>query len=198
MPAEWRSVPMPSAIAALPRTAGGMPVPFNTSWGEDPERLAYLPETGLTIVCDCVPGQGKPLFSVQCPERQRRCAVEGLCSVCGTRIENDEPRAFAGAPVFGSDLYIEAAAHIACLAYALRVCPHLVGNTSPEDPIILSPIVVTQEGRRIDHPGAFGLVGAPHGEPGVRALPLVFVLSQPLLPTVMSRTDFLTLVSPAK
>ncbi|MCK9874117.1 hypothetical protein MRI28_31615 [Nocardiopsis dassonvillei] len=190
MAGDWKSVPMPPGIAALPRV-NGMPIPFVTSWGKDPESVAYRRETGLTVECACTPGQGRPFIRSQCPERQRRCAQEALCSVCGTALTEEDPRVLAGVPLPESVWYMEAPAHATCMAYALQVCPHLVGAAGPDLPITLSPAVLTCEGRERRHSGGEYLVAVSRYDRAARALPLRFVLSSPVLPQHMSRERFL-------
>lgn len=190
MPAAWRTTPMPAPIKALPRTAAGMPVPFTVSRGADPERIAYREETGLTVVCACDPDTDVPVFAAQCPERQRQCAKEGLCSVCGQRI-GDAHFAFGGLPLPGTDLYMEAGAHPRCLAYALQVCPVLAREAGPDHPVVLAERVHTYEARRFYTPDGDALVVFRHGDPQGRDLTLHLYLSQPLLTRVLGRDTFL-------
>ncbi|WP_159945311.1 MULTISPECIES: hypothetical protein [unclassified Nocardiopsis] len=191
MPAAWRTTPMPAPVKALPRTAKGMPVPFTVSRGHDPERIAYREETGLTVVCGCDPHTDRPVFGAQCPERQRRCARDGLCSVCGQHIDDEEYFAFGGLPLPGTDLYMEAGAHPGCLAYAFQVCPVLARECGPGHPVVLAERVRTCEARMATTPGQDAIVVFPHGDPRGRGLPLQFYLSQPLAPRVLDRNAFL-------
>ena len=42
--ASWRDVAIPESIAALPRSEGGLPVPYVATWeGEDEMRIAPCP-----------------------------------------------------------------------------------------------------------------------------------------------------------
>jgi hypothetical protein len=197
MPAAWRTVPMPETVAALPRTAQGMPVPFTVSRGPDPERIAYREETGLTVVCDCDPGTDKPVFSAQCPERQRQCAKDGLCSVCGQRISEEEYSAFGGLPLPGTNLYMEAAAHTACLAYAFQICPVLGRESGPDHPVVLAARVRTCEARHASAEDQNTIITFRHGDPRGRSIPLQFYLSQPIRARVLDRDSFVARFLPA-
>ncbi|MEU0489929.1 hypothetical protein ABZ249_11930 [Nocardiopsis sp. NPDC006139] len=191
MPAAWRTTPMPESIKSLPRTTQGMPVPFTVSRGHDPERIAYRRETGLTVVCGCAPHTDKPMFSAQCPERQRQCAQERLCSVCGQSIKAGEPFAFGGLPLPGTDLYMEAGAHPRCLAYAFQVCPVLARECGPDHPVVFAEQVTTCEARLLTTAGQNVIAVFAHGDPRGREVPLQFYLSRPLAPQMFDRDTFL-------
>ncbi|MEV6818554.1 hypothetical protein AB0M72_07335 [Nocardiopsis dassonvillei] len=191
MPAAWRTTPMPEPTKALPRTAAGMPVPFTVSRGADPERIAYREETGLTVVCACDADTDAPVFAAQCPERQRQCAKDRMCSVCGQPISDRDYLAFGGLPLPGTDLYMEAGAHPACLAYALQVCPVLARQAGPDHPVVLAERAHTYEARRFYAPDGDALAVFRHGDRRGRELPLHLFLSQPLLTRVLDRDTFL-------
>ncbi|GAA1439435.1 hypothetical protein [Nocardiopsis tropica] len=190
MPAAWRTMPMPETVAALPRTAQGMPVPFTVSRGHDPERIAYREETGLTVVCHCDPHTDKPVFSAQCPERQRQCAKDGLCSVCGQHISEEDYSVFGGLPLPGTNLYMEAAAHTECLSYAFKVCPVLARESGPDHPVVLAAGVRTCEARLVDTSDPNTILIFRHGDPQGRVIPLQFYLSQPIRARVLDRDSF--------
>ncbi|WP_049573874.1 hypothetical protein [Nocardiopsis sp. SBT366] len=190
MPASWRTVPMPEPVESLQRTSAGMPIPFTVSRGHDPEYIAYRQETGLTTVCGCDPRVDEPVFSAQCPERQRQCALEGLCSVCGQGI-TEGLFAFGGLPLPGTDLYMEAGAHPQCLSYAFQVCPVLARESGPEHPVVLAEQVHTCEGRLLSAADHDTLIVLAHGATGGHSFPLQFYLSQPQDPQVLHRDTFL-------
>ncbi|GAA1120259.1 hypothetical protein [Nocardiopsis metallicus] len=191
MPAAWRTTPMPEPVQALPRTSTGMPVPFTVSRGHDPERIAYRPETGLTVVCDCEPHSEPPVFGSQCPERQRQCARDRLCSVCGQPIGDQEYSAFGALPMPGTDLYLEPGAHTGCLAYAFRACPVLARECGPDHPVVLAKRVHTYEMRRFYAPDQGMLAIHRHDDQGGHDTPLHLYVSQPLSACVLNRDSFL-------
>jgi hypothetical protein len=102
---NWRDVPMPDAIAALPKDARGFPVPA----------FVYRPATWQA---------GEPLdLRVLDPRgvldlmQRKRC---GVCAQpCGYRLW------FIGGPMCLANRIFEAPTHHACALYSLRACPHL-------------------------------------------------------------------------
>ncbi|MFE4512571.1 hypothetical protein ACFRMQ_00015 [Kitasatospora sp. NPDC056783] len=128
MSIDWRSVPMPPALAARPRTRAGLPVPANTPWkapGAEPSlRLHHTESLGDHLTCDCVPGQGVAAFGDQCPDEQRRLLLEERCGLCGRELkEGDEPPVFIAAG--GPPVFVEPAMHQPCAAFAIAACPVL-------------------------------------------------------------------------
>lgn len=196
MPAAWRTTPMPEPVQALSRTAEGMPVPFTVSRGHDPERIVYREDTGSTVVCDCDPHTGRPVFGAQCPERQRQCAKDELCSVCGQPIRSMDYFAFGSRPLPGTDLYLEPAAHTRCLAYAFRACPVLARECGPNHPVVVAEQVRTYEMRRIYAPGQDMLTIHHHGDQAGHDTPLHLYLSQPLRAHVLTRDSFVAISCP--
>lgn len=125
---------------ALKRCAhiGKMPVPWVTCYrdGSDAYDVRRTAD-GAAYVCDCVPGEGKPILGQQCPSRQRRAMSERRCSSCGDRIKG--VALFPGVYIHvaqgfnvppGTALTAEAPTHPRCLAYSALACPRLDGAPS--------------------------------------------------------------------
>jgi hypothetical protein len=104
------AIPIPPRIARLPRTKHSLPVPYIADEHED----------------------GSPDLGVVEPATSSHCHSEGLCSICGEKLEAAE-RTFITGPggVFGSDYGCnDPPMHEECAHYSLRVCPHLVAPGS--------------------------------------------------------------------
>jgi hypothetical protein len=127
MGVSWRTVPMPSSVAALPRTRAGLPVPGAATWhganGGSANTVAWSEELGSHLTCTCTPGVGKPVFKEQCPVRQRAYMTQGRCGLCTRDFADDEQLVFIGEA--GTEYYLEPPMHPSCAAYALQVCPVL-------------------------------------------------------------------------
>lgn len=98
------NVPIPKRMRALERDKRGYPVPF-------------------IVLRDM---NNKPHFAVNNATRQRRCAIEGRCAICGSKL--GRLLWLVGGPLsafheHGS--YLDSALHHECMTYALRVCPYL-------------------------------------------------------------------------
>jgi hypothetical protein len=86
----WRAVPMPSGVARLPRTPGGLPVPYVASWSSEQGKPSLRPEPRLERIGFDGPatyyggavGVGRPVLGEMQPERQREVTLEQLCQVC--------------------------------------------------------------------------------------------------------------------
>jgi hypothetical protein len=106
-------VPMPAAIAALPRDPRGFPVLAITPWRD-----------------------GVPDFAVTSPARILVCAVERRCSICGLGLGKgpvwrvvgaEEAAAIAAEPRSFENVAstLEPPGHRLCMLYAAVVCPWL-------------------------------------------------------------------------
>lgn len=136
---DYAALPMTAAIAALPRTRSGMPVPYTTQYqahDEDPTAITRL-DGRHVLACRCEFGVGRPQFGKPCPKRQRNCMDARRCVVCGRRISPTSTATFLGLAHRTADgvddhtyASIEPPAHTACAAYAALACPHLV-NAAP-------------------------------------------------------------------
>ncbi|WSM44678.1 hypothetical protein OIE78_34480 (plasmid) [Streptomyces cellulosae] len=124
---SWRSIPMPSGVARLPRNSAGRPVPGNIAWYEADDDGAILVmqdhELGVHITCPCTPGRGTPKFGEQCPVRQREFMLQRRCGLCTRDIEPTGQLVFVGET--SAQYYLEPPLHPLCAAYALQVCPVL-------------------------------------------------------------------------
>ncbi len=99
---NFRDIPMPPAVAALPRDPRGYPV-------------FYMVQ----------PPPGQPAdFRVQNMAHKERAALRRLCGICGRSLGR---RAwFLGGPMcLGNHTFGEPPMHRECLDYALQVCPFL-------------------------------------------------------------------------
>lgn len=127
MSASWRTIPMPSRVARLPRNSAGLPVPGNIVWCPADDDGSILvtksDELGGHITCQCTPGRGTPAFGEQCPVRQRQFMTQRRCGLCTQDIAATEQLAFIGET--DAQYYLEPPLHHSCAAYALQVCPRL-------------------------------------------------------------------------
>lgn len=137
---NWRDVPMPRAVAELPRTASGMPVPYITDYegpnGEDYGEVALVGDTAARILaCRCTFGRGRPKIGHQCPHRQRKAVADRRCNVCGKRMSRRAELIFMGAATTDTHRYgpatafsLEAPTHHDCAAYSALTCPRMASN----------------------------------------------------------------------
>jgi hypothetical protein len=111
-------IPMPPAVAARPRDERGYPV------------LAITPWDG-----------GTPRFAATGTARSYICAVERLCSICGTPIAagpvwrvvsgaESDAIAEAGPSFRNGAATVEAPGHRECMLYAAIACPYLAQPTA--------------------------------------------------------------------
>ena len=101
---NWRDVPIPKRMRALAKDRRGYPIPFNVLRDND----------------------GRPHFTVNDSNRQRRSLLERRCAICGNRLAN--PMWFVGGPLSAfheEGAYMDTALHHDCMTYALQVCPYL-------------------------------------------------------------------------
>jgi hypothetical protein len=106
-PANWRDVPMPPGVAALPRDRRGYPV-FAT----------IAPSEGIAE-------DGKVDFRMLNVEAHVRCARERRCAICDEKL--DALFVFIGGPMcVKARVFGDMALHPGCADYARRVCPFLV------------------------------------------------------------------------
>ena len=125
------SVPMPPRVAALARTPRGYPVPYVAAWTSEARHtvrpLARWNRPALFALGR--PGEGDAVLGEMDMARQRECVALGRCQVCRTWLSRAGARWLAELyePTDDGPLIREPWACPSCLAYALRVCPGLVG-----------------------------------------------------------------------
>lgn len=127
------AVPRPPAVETLPKTSRGMPVPYITLYekdGVDPHWTNLQAPGGAAIDCRCVFGEGLPILGKQCLARQRKALAQGLCNVCGKRVEHDVffvggTEMMPGLGRLSPWMGVEAPTHPRCLAYSAMTCPRL-------------------------------------------------------------------------
>jgi hypothetical protein len=99
---DWRDVPMPPAVAALPRDPRGYPILFSIQQDN-----------------------GTHNFLAMEPQRVIECAEQHRCGVCGLPLA--PPLTFIGGPLsLANRIYSEPPMHRDCFDYAYAVCPYLV------------------------------------------------------------------------
>jgi len=134
---DFLDVPKSPAIAALPTTGRGMPVPYITLYRpNDGHDVTYTVRAtrGPMCACTCKLGEGRPVIGVQCVSRQRRAMRKKLCGVCGQDLHPGDDIIFIGPGetfAHGSDgstvpASIEAPLHPECAAYSALTCPRLL------------------------------------------------------------------------
>lgn len=104
---NWRDVPVPPRMAALPRDARGFPIPHIVFRDTD----------------------GRPHFTVNHEPLRQEAITRGLCSICGQPLFRG--RWFVGGPLSAFDehgAYLDPPMHEECVAYALQVCPYLASR----------------------------------------------------------------------
>lgn len=107
---EWRRVPMPERIAALPLDPRGFPVPYIVL--RDEHGAPHLGANDLLLVDQVI--------------RERRCHV------CGEPLEARVW--FVGGPASAllngaHSVYADGPLHHECLRYSMQVCPYLAHRT---------------------------------------------------------------------
>lgn len=101
---DWRHVPLPDRMQALPKDARGLPIPF-------------------IVTRDST---GRPLFTINDHRKTAQCLREDKCPICGHGLSRG--RWFAGGPLSAfhpQGCYIDTPLHKECMIYALQVCPYL-------------------------------------------------------------------------
>lgn len=112
-------IPMPVAVAALPRDRRGYPAPVTVPWAG-----------------------GKPLFSSVSVARQLIIGKLRLCGICGNALEDGEPYYSVGdadkadlyEALLGSPAHVmgnisqEPGGHRECIIYAAIACPYLTSD----------------------------------------------------------------------
>lgn len=134
---------MPERVAALPRSAGGLPVPYVAQWeGEERMRIEHCYHVGADAIFPIAGPQiarTRPVFGVMEPARQREACAAVRCQVCRLQLSDisstleegrelhwlvdmlHEPATFPG-----HKLAMEPWVCDDCIVYALQVCPGLI------------------------------------------------------------------------
>jgi hypothetical protein len=123
--------PMPARIAQLPRSLKGYPIPHVAAWSSEATNdvryeagfeLPMLFSTGRK-------GEGEPLLGEMEIARQRDAFVRGRCQVCAAFLPRRGARWIVGYAEATPDgpMIREPWGCPECLAYALAVCPGLIG-----------------------------------------------------------------------
>lgn len=124
---------LPPNIDALPKTRTGLPVPHVAAWSsERTMRIANDPNIGgnhPTLFSNGAQGEGEPVLGQMDVARQRTVVVHGRCQVCNVKLPARDRfvvTLWEKLPD-GTRLVREPWACTTCLAFALRVCPGLLG-----------------------------------------------------------------------
>lgn len=121
----WKDVPMPPAVAALPRDKRGFPVPWVSCWEPAHWNIEEHPQYGALVgSCDHVDGVGDPMLGNLCPAKQLSGMLKRLCDVCGVVVGRNAY--FLGNEVLVQRGYRELPVHRECALYAGQVCPGLI------------------------------------------------------------------------
>lgn len=140
---------MPPQVAALPRTASGIPITYTVAWTSEAETVIrpdplMVPlgasPTAPAIFSSGRRGLGQPKLAVSETSRQRACNVQGRCQVCGGRLRTGA-RWIADLRNQGQEidigdgqrrpLIVDSWTHRDCLEYALQACPGLARRRPP-------------------------------------------------------------------
>lgn len=137
------------------RTWKGLPVPYVNHWG------VGEPTADWSIRYDRILGEiaafradhfdGPPDFTRQCVQRQRECALLGLCQVCRRKLDWSDRRLVVSSvstetvhlghrrvPVLAEPWLCED-----CAAFAVSVCPSLIRRSRHEDLHVISDLQPT-------------------------------------------------------
>lgn len=120
---NWREVPIPKFMQALPRDRRGLPIPAIVMLDTD----------------------GTPHFTVNDSQKRAKVLREDRCGICGNPLFRG--RWFVGGPLSAFSprgCYIDPPMHGECVAYALQVCPYLAAPryTGRLDDIKIDPAKV--------------------------------------------------------
>lgn len=131
---RWWDVPMPPAVARLPRTRSGMPVVYVTEYktnGEDDSILSPVNASVAMQDCACAFGIGYPRIGKLCPRRAADAITNHRCGVCGIKIKSGVEAHYVGMTLEkyqeGHEFWDsrEPVAHADCVTYSLLTCPRL-------------------------------------------------------------------------
>lgn len=107
MDKNWRDIPMPHRIKALPVDHRGFPVPVMAAYKD-----------------------GKPDLAVIDAEKCARMIRTSLCGICGQPL--GRYKFIVGGPkVWAFRVSANPAFHSVCAEYAMKVCPHLATPSMP-------------------------------------------------------------------
>jgi hypothetical protein len=193
-------LPMSSAIAALPRTRSGMPVPYTTLYRDEQEPTYLDRQDGQQILaCRCQFGQGRPQFGKPCPKRQRNCMLYRRCVVCGRRLAPTTQAVFLGlakrtanGAVDPQYVSIEPPAHADSAAYSALACPHLAGGA---DKVIVGVTRTYEVWQMVTTPPAgtedtSPLLVPPHTKTVLGAVELYTAIIDPAKADVMPQNEW--------
>jgi hypothetical protein len=102
---NWKDVPLPKRMQALPKDARGFPIPHIVAYDS----------------------HGKPQFTVNDQHKVLLALTDGLCAICGQPLPKSDVW-MVGGPRSAFDprgCYVDGPLHGDCARYALRVCPYL-------------------------------------------------------------------------
>ncbi|MET7334267.1 hypothetical protein [Nonomuraea sp. NPDC005650] len=132
--------PTPPQIAALP-TERGFPVPWVADWADGEERVEFDPVYGRTLICDCVPGEGRATLGVNCSMRQRQGMRQRLCGTCGNPLTG--PMVMIGEKDMPYSL--EPGLHVDCAVFSLLACPKLVHASERAGVVVLDGYTLLED-----------------------------------------------------
>lgn len=183
---KWKDVEMPSAIAALPRTEIGMPIPWISGWDSDDKDHPVREHNGQLVTrCDCRIGVGVPNLGGLCPERQRAGMLEMLCDACG---EPGSEGIFLGSAA--CQIFREPALHLACAVYSVKVCPGIRAKADTFGVHFATEYTMLDEVvTGLDEAGELAFTRVPHG--AMPFLPTMMIYAKPKVERVLSVDQFL-------
>lgn len=139
---DWKTVPMPPGITALPRDSRGYPITFVT----------------------LIQSDGRPDFTTIDGQKILRCVREAVCGLCGQgwpgpyKSSDDHLLAFIGGPISCENQnFLDPPMHIPCAEYAMQVCPHIAIDTSRYSKFKEGEGRELYQGVHPDRPEKFGL-----------------------------------------
>lgn len=202
---------MPARIAALPKSKGGLPVPYVASWEGEEEMMiradpllfgqrAVFPKHGSKV------GKTRPVFGIMEPSRQRECLMLFRCQVCHAKLAPIEDLVYPESePLWlidmlhepdtmkGHNLALEPWVCDECLVYALQVCPGMVKGIAPvvELEVIVDRRLLLRNVLAVWSANAIGTMIEPHGNIEGQPRCIGYAKIEPLRFTRMSAATFL-------
>ncbi|MEV6818553.1 hypothetical protein AB0M72_07330 [Nocardiopsis dassonvillei] len=145
-------VPQPRSIQRLPTTRSGYPIPVITPRGDMSETftIVELPDTGVTVVCQCQDTSRLHKLGAMCPDLQRRTMRLHRCGVCGKRLDPRSGMVFIRSDT-ATTVFIEPPLHPRCMAYSIQVCPMLADHAARSE-VLVAHSMQLRERRHIPAP----------------------------------------------
>lgn len=207
---SWRDVPMPDTIARLPRSDGGLPVPYVAQWeGEEHMTIRPCPyaigQLGVFPTDPEAFTRGRPVFGIMEPSRQREVCMAVKCQVCRGVLDPMTEELVPTSSIHwlvdmlrepktmrGHKLALEPWVCDDCLVYALQVCPGLIGSKTPFRSMMVDKRVAIKNVLAVWTANVIAVTVHPGGNLKGKAPCLGYHKIEPLLYTRLSAVHLLS------